>query len=224
MSFKFLFKYIVIGDSGVGKSCLLLQFTQHKFQTVHEVTIGVEFGSRMVDIDGEQIKLQVFDTAGQETFRSIARSYYRGAAGALLVYDVTRRETFEHLAAWLRDAREYSSPELVVIVVGNKCDLEAERHVATEEGQKFAEENGLVFLETSANTAHNVEKAFVTVATDVIKKINTGVIDPHTYPGIKLGPSFSQSNPNAAKQQQQQQSIDLYSEETSKSSEGGCSC
>jgi len=175
----------------------------------------------MVQIDDQQIKLQVFDTAGQETFRSIARSYYRGAAGALLVYDVTRRETFEHLAAWLRDAREYSSPELVVIVVGNKCDLDSQRQVSTEEGQKFAEENGLVFLETSAMSAHNVEKAFVSVASDVIKKIDSGVIDPHTYPGIKLGPSYIQSHPAAAKQQQQ--SVDLYAD-NNKKSEGGCAC
>jgi len=177
----------------------------------------------MVQIDDQQIKLQVFDTAGQETFRSIARSYYRGAAGALLVYDVTRRETFDHLSTWLRDAREYSSPELVVIVVGNKCDLEAERQVPTEEGQKFAEENGLVFLETSANTAQNVEKAFVSVANDVIKKIDTGVIDPHTYPGIKLGPAYIQNNPGAAKQQQQQ-SVDLYADNSQKGGSGGCAC
>jgi len=223
MSFKFLFKYIVIGDSGVGKSCLLLQFTEHKFQTVHEVTIGVEFGSRMVQIDDQQIKLQVFDTAGQETFRSIARSYYRGAAGALLVYDVTRRDSFEHLSTWLRDAREYSSPELVVIVVGNKCDLEAERQVPTEEGQKFADENGLVFMETSAMSAKNVERAFVSVANDVIKKINDGVIDPNTYPGIKLGPAYIQSNPEAA--QAQKQNVVLTASTPAKESKsGGCGC
>ena len=227
-SYKFLFKYIVIGDSGVGKSCLLLQFTDHKFQTVHEVTIGVEFGSRTVQIDDQQIKLQVFDTAGQETFRSIARSYYRGAAGALLVYDVTRRETFQHLAGWLRDAREYSSPELVVIVVGNKSDMAAERQVTTEEGERFAAENNLVFLETSAKTAANVEEAFVSVAASVIKKIDDGVIDPRTYPGIKLGPAFVQSNPAAAKaQQQQQQNVVLLTApapEKDSASGSGCGC
>lgn len=223
-SYKFLFKYIVIGDSGVGKSCLLLQFTDHKFQTVHEVTIGVEFGSRTVQIDDQQIKLQVFDTAGQETFRSIARSYYRGAAGALLVYDVTRRETFQHLAGWLRDAREYSSPELVVIVVGNKSDMAAERQVTTEEGERFAAENNLVFLETSAKTAANVEEAFVSVAASVIKKIDDGVIDPRTYPGIKLGPAFVQSNPAAAKAQQQQNVVLLTAPAPEKDSASGSGC
>lgn len=168
------------------------------------------------------------DTAGQETFRSIARSYYRGAAGALLVYDVTRRETFQHLAGWLRDAREYSSPELVVIVVGNKSDMAAERQVTTEEGARFAAENNLVFLETSAKTAANVEEAFVSVASSVIKKIDSGVIDPRTYPGIKLGPAFVQSNPAAAKaQQQQQQNVVLLTTpapEKDGASGSGCGC
>ena len=138
------------------------------------------------------------------------------------MYDVTRRETFEHLSTWLRDAREYSSPELVVIVVGNKCDLESERQVSTEEGQKFAEDNGLVFMETSAMSAKNVEKAFVSVATDVIKKIDSGVIDPHTYPGIKLGPLYIQSNPEAAKLQQQ--NVVLTAQNPNKESGGGCPC
>ena len=135
MSYAYLFKYIIIGDTGVGKSCLLLQFTDKRFQPVHDLTIGVEFGARMVNIDSRQIKLQVrkcaaegrsgdplvpvtrhtsdhwatvqiWDTAGQESFRSITRSYYRGAAGALLVYDIARRETFNHLTRWLEEAKQ----------------------------------------------------------------------------------------------------------------------
>ena len=98
---QFLFKYIVIGDSGVGKSCLLLQFTDKRFEVTHDLTIGVEFGTRVCDVDGQSIKFQIWDTAGQESFRSITRAYYRGACGALLVFDVTRKETFEHVASWL---------------------------------------------------------------------------------------------------------------------------
>merc|ERR1712226_894021 len=120
MSYAFLFKYIIIGDTGVGKSCLLLQFTDKRFQPVHDLTIGVEFGARMVNIDNKQIKLQIWDTAGQESFRSITRSYYRGAAGALLVYDITRRETFDHLATWLDDARQHSGSNMVIMLIGNK--------------------------------------------------------------------------------------------------------
>ena len=98
MSYSYLFKYIIIGDTGVGKSCLLLQFTDKRFRHDHDLTIGVEFGSRMLRLEDKEIKLQIWDTAGQESFRSITRSYYRGAAGALLVYDITRRDTFSHLS------------------------------------------------------------------------------------------------------------------------------
>merc|ERR1712214_167019 len=110
MSYSYLFKYIIIGDTGVGKSCLLLQFTDKRFQPVHDLTIGVEFGARMINIEGKQIKLQIWDTAGQESFRSITRSYYRGAAGALLVYDITRRDTFNHLTTWLEDRGNIPTP------------------------------------------------------------------------------------------------------------------
>jgi len=123
------FKYIIIGPSGVGKSCLLLQFTDKRFHTDHDLTIGVEFGARIVTIDGKQIKLQIWDTAGQESFRSITRSYYRGAHGALLVYDITRRETFNHLKGWLTEVREHSNKEMVIMLIGNKNDLEHTREV-----------------------------------------------------------------------------------------------
>ncbi|XKL59540.1 hypothetical protein PGB90_000556 [Kerria lacca] len=117
MSYAYLFKYIIIGDTGVGKSCLLLQFTDKRFQPVHDLTIGVEFGARMITIDNKQIKLQIWDTAGQEAFRSITRSYYRGAAGALLVYDITRRDTFNHLTTWLEDARQHSNSNMVIMLI-----------------------------------------------------------------------------------------------------------
>jgi Ras-related protein Rab-2A len=158
MSYDYLFKYIIIGDTGVGKSCLLLQFTDKRFQPVHDLTIGVEFGARMVTVDGRPIKLQIWDTAGQESFRSITRSYYRGAAGALLVYDITRRETFNHLASWLEDARQHANPNMSIMLIGNKCDLAHKRAVSKEEGQQFAKEHGLLFLEASARTAQNVEE------------------------------------------------------------------
>merc|ERR1712170_315611 len=161
MSYAYLFKYIIIGDTGVGKSCLLLQFTDKRFQPVHDLTIGVEFGSRTITIDDNQIKLQIWDTAGQEKFRSITRSYYRGAAGALLVYDITRRDTFEHLQSWLEDCRRYSNKDIVIMLIGNKSDLSNKRAVSKEEGESFAAKNGLTFLETSAKTAENVEAAFI---------------------------------------------------------------
>merc|ERR1719270_304071 len=114
----------------------------------------------MVQIDERQIKLQIWDTAGRESFRSITRSYYRGAAGALLVYDITRRETFNHLTRWLEEARQNSHQNMVIMLIGNKSDLENRRQVSTEEGEAFAQKHGLMFLETSAKTAENVEEAF----------------------------------------------------------------
>ncbi|KAJ6717175.1 RAS-RELATED PROTEIN RABB1C-LIKE [Salix koriyanagi] len=188
MSYDYLFKYIIIGDTGVGKSCLLLQFTDKRFQPVHDLTIGVEFGARMVTIDTRPIKLQIWDTAGQESFRSITRSYYRGAAGALLVYDITRRETFNHLASWLEDARQHANPNMSIMLIGNKCDLAHRRAVTKEEGEQFARENGLLFLEASARTAQNVEEAFIGTAGKILQNIQDGVFDvSNESSGIKVG-------------------------------------
>jgi len=192
MSYAYLFKYIIIGDTGVGKSCLLLQFTDKRFQPVHDLTIGVEFGARMINIEGKQIKLQIWDTAGQEAFRSITRSYYRGAAGALLVYDITRRDTFNHLTTWLEDARQHSNSNMVIMLIGNKSDLEARRDVKREEGEAFAREHGLIFMETSAKTAANVEEAFINTAREIYDKIQEGVFDINNEAnGIKIGPQHS---------------------------------
>ncbi|SBS91070.1 ras-related protein Rab-2, putative [Plasmodium malariae] len=197
--YEYLFKYIIIGDTGVGKSCLLLQFTDKRFRADHDLTIGVEFGARLINLDNKQIKLQIWDTyaykkknnntAGQESFRSITRSYYRGAAGALLVYDITRRETFNHLNRWLDEVRQNSNPHMAIILVGNKCDLER-REVSVEEGAQFARQNGLIFLETSAKTAKNVEEAFIYTARKIYDNILEDVYDlsNESY-GIKYGPT-----------------------------------
>lgn len=168
--YSYLFKFIIIGDEAVGKTCLLLQFTDKRYRTTHQVTVGVEFGSRTVDIQGKLIKLQCWDTAGQDRFRSIIRSYYRGAAGALLVYDITRRDSFEHISNWLQEARGNADPELVITLVGNKCDKAADRQVSYEEGHAFAHRYGLYFLETSAVSGHMVDEAFTVTAKLVYQK------------------------------------------------------
>ena len=179
----YVFKYIIIGESGVGKSCLLLQFTDKRFEPLHDLTIGVEFGARMITIDGKNIKMQIWDTAGQESFRSITRSYYRGACGALLVYDITRAETFSHLQTWLEDAKANSNTPMTIMLIGNKCDLESKRQVKREDGEAFAKEHGLFFMETSAKTAHNVDESFIETANHIYKDVKNGVIDPVSVMG-----------------------------------------
>lgn len=197
---SYVFKYIIIGDSGVGKSCLLLQFTDKRFEPLHDLTIGVEFGARMITIQGSNVKLQIWDTAGQENFRSITRSYYRGASGALLVYDVTRRETFMHLQSWLTDAKANANTAIVIMLIGNKCDLESKRQVSREEGESFARRNGLVFMETSAKTAQNVDDAFLKTATLIYESVQTGVIDSAVVSG-KPSPSAT-TNVNRPRDEQ----------------------
>jgi len=168
--YSHLFKFIIIGNEAVGKTCLLLQFTDKRYQTSHQVTVGVEFGSKTVEVSGKMIKLQCWDTAGQDRFRSIVRSYYRGAAGALLVYDITRRDSFEHITQWLTEARNHADPDLVITLVGNKCDKAADRQVTFEEGRLFAQQYGLYFVETSAVSGHMVDQAFHVTARLVDKK------------------------------------------------------
>ncbi|XP_065511152.1 ras-related protein Rab-4B isoform X2 [Caloenas nicobarica] len=168
-TYDFLFKFLVIGSAGTGKSCLLHQFIENKFKQDSNHTIGVEFGSKVVNVGGKTVKLQIWDTAGQERFRSVTRSYYRGAAGALLVYDIT-------------------SPNIVIILCGNKKDLDAEREVTFLEASRFAQENELMFLETSALTGENVEEAFLKCARTILNKIESGELDPERMgSGIQYG-------------------------------------
>lgn len=160
----------------MGKSCLLLQFTDKRFLTDHELTIGVEFGTRMIEVDGKKIKLQLWDTAGQESFRSITRSYYRGAQGALLVFDITKRSSFAHLQSWLEEVRRQGTDNMSVLLVGNKADLAADREVTREEAEQFAAANGLKYIETSAKTAQNVDAAFLSSAEEIYNKMKRGEI------------------------------------------------
>jgi Ras-related protein Rab-2A len=161
-----LFKLLIIGDSGVGKSCFLLQFIDGDFKEDHNVTIGVEYGAKTVTAAGKQIKLQIWDTAGQESFRAITRSFYRNANGVILMYDLTRAESFDNLDDWLREIRLNSDPDAVIYLVGNMLDLaDEEREVATEAASKFANEKKLDgFIEASAKTAEHVSEVFVKVA------------------------------------------------------------
>ncbi|XP_010428296.1 PREDICTED: ras-related protein RABA6a-like [Camelina sativa] len=157
----YLFKAVLIGDSAVGKSNLLSRFSKDEFRLDSKPTIGVEFAYRNVHVGDKIIKAQIWDTAGQERFRAITSSYYRGALGALLIYDITRRTTFENIKKWLFELRDFSNPDTVVVLVGNKSDLRQSREVEEDDGKNLAESEGLYFLETSALENVNVEEAFL---------------------------------------------------------------
>ena len=157
MSHTYQFKYIIIGDAAVGKSCIMLNFLDKRFRPEHDLTIGVEFGSKIVEIKDIKVKLQIWDTAGSESFKSITRSYYRSAAGCLLVFDITRRESFANLTEWLNEARFNGNSSMSIILVGNKSDLEDQRVISYEEGLRFAKDNGMNYLESNSKRLKNFQ-------------------------------------------------------------------
>ncbi len=184
---RLVVQLIVLGDSGAGKSCLLSRYAEGKFAEGFTTTIGVDFAIKTVDVDGVNVRLQLWDTAGQERFRAITASYYRVADAAMIVYDITKRSSFESLSFWLRDLWSYRSdpknPHVPVLLVGNKSDLSEERVVEIEEAQEFASRFGLDVLETSAKLDANVHDAFVAAVRPVVQqklRERGQYIDPHS--------------------------------------------
>ncbi|CAG0884209.1 unnamed protein product [Cyprideis torosa] len=169
-TYDYLFKLLLIGDSGVGKTCLLFRFSEDAFNSTFISTIGIDFKIRTIELDGKKIKLQIWDTAGQERFRTITTAYYRGAMGIMLVYDITNERTFDNIRNWIRNIEEHASSDVEKMILGNKCDMEDKRQVSKERGQSLAVEYGVRFLETSAKSAINVDEAFHTLARDIKTK------------------------------------------------------
>lgn len=175
--YDYLFKVVLIGDSGVGKSNLLSRFTRNEFCLESKSTIGVEFATRSIQVDGKTIKAQIWDTAGQERYRAITSAYYRGAVGALLVYDITKSVTFENVERWLKELRDHADSNIVIMLVGNKSDLRHLRSVQTDDAQAYCEKEGLSFIETSALESTNVEKAFQQILTEIYHIVSKKVMD-----------------------------------------------
>eukprot|EP01083_Nonionella_stella_P189826 702838_1 len=195
--YDYLFKLLLIGDSGVGKSCLLLRFADDTYTESYISTIGVDFKIRTIELEGKTIKLQIWDTAGQERFRTITSSYYRGAHGIIVVYDITDKDSFTNVEQWLKEIERYASENVNILLVGNKSDLETKRAVETETGKEFAEQNNkITFIEASAKNASNVERAFLTMATEIrslVPSASVGGASDNKQP-VNVGGRSLQSN------------------------------
>ncbi|MEE6515960.1 hypothetical protein FKM82_025132 [Ascaphus truei] len=175
--YDYLFKLLLIGDSGVGKSCLLLRFADDTYTDSYISTIGVDFKIRTVELEGKTIKLQIWDTAGQERFRTITSSYYRGAHGIIIVYDVTDQESFSNVQQWLEEIQRYASDNVDKLLVGNKSDLSNKKVVEYTAAKTYADSLHIPLLETSAKHSTNVEQAFVTMASEIKKRMGSGPSD-----------------------------------------------
>ena len=195
IDFNYLLKYIIIGDSAVGKSNILTQYVYEKFSEEFQSTLGVEFAAKNAVIDNKIYRIQIWDTAGAENFRSITRAYYKNTVCAFIVYDITKRETFENVQVWLDDIKNQCPQTVLLVLVGNKLDLENERQISYEEGESFAQKNNMYFFETSAKTGVNIENLFLKSAETINERIQEDFYDLSTGNcGIKIGNEVNSDN------------------------------
>ena len=187
INFNYLFKYIIIGDAAVGKSNLLLRYAHGQFKDEYQLTIGVEFGAKNISINDKIYRIQIWDTAGQENFRSITRAYYKNSVCALVVYDITNRDSFNNISNWIEDCKNQSPKTIFMVLVGNKSDLSDKRVISIDEGRELAEKYNMIFFETSAKTGDNVDLIFFKSAEEIAKKIDQGYYDLENDCGIKQG-------------------------------------
>jgi small GTP-binding protein len=194
--FDYSLKIVVIGDSGVGKTCLLLRFVRNEWEPDSQPTLGVEFLAKVVNTDNHRIQLQLWDTAGQELFRSVTRGYYRGSAGALVLFDLTSRHSFVSVDRWLRDLREVARPDLSIALIGNKVDLADRREVSLEEAREYAERNKIAYFETSAKSGDGVESAVNECVGQIEKKVDDGMLS--LAPNLEQTPLRTRPPPRAS--------------------------
>ena len=188
INFHYLLKYIIIGDSSVGKSNILLRYSQDRFSDEYQATIGVEFGAKNIEINNKIYRVQIWDTAGQENFRSITRAYYKNSVCAFVVYDISNRESFDNAQNWIEDCKTQSPKTIFLVLVGNKCDLESSRQVNYDEGMQLANNYKMLFYETSAKTGLNINEIFNKSVETIAEKINQGYYDLESdSSGIKVG-------------------------------------
>jgi small GTP-binding protein len=185
--YDYLYKFVLIGDSGVGKSNISSMFIRNEFNTESKSTIGVEFANSTIVVNKNKIRIQLWDTAGQERYRAITTAYYRNAVGIILIYDITSRKSFDNIVYWLREIKDHAPTNVTIYLIGNKCDLAHLRDVSTSEGAEYATKNNLKFVEISALTGSNVQKMFNDSAKDVFEKLNVDEIPlVLTHTSVKL--------------------------------------
>ena len=170
-NYDLIFKLVLIGDSGVGKTNILTRYTKNEFSLATQATVGVEFGSKIIKKNDKLIKLQIWDTAGQERYKSITSAYYKGSKGAFVVYDISRKPTFENVDKWIGELKTNASEDVLIMLVGNKSDLEDKREVQIDEVKKKAEQYKIAFCETSALEGKNIEQAFDSLIDEIAKKV-----------------------------------------------------
>ena len=204
LNFDYLLKFIIIGDSGVGKSNILLRYTRDKFNEEFQSTIGVEFGVKNMKIEDKIYRVQIWDTAGQENFRSITRAYYKNSVCACVVYEITSKKSFENIKSWIEDCKKQCPKTILLVLIGNKVDLENEREVSYEEGADFAKKYEMFFFETSAKTGKNIDEVFIKSTNEIAKKIGSGFYDINNENcGIKQG--FTTENINLSSKNSNEQ-------------------
>ena len=187
---KILHKKLCYNSKAVGKSNILSRYAKNTFKPNHEITIGCEFMAKNIQLKDKIIRIQIWDTAGQESFRSITRSYYKNSTCAFIVYDITFKKTFDNVIIWLNECRDMCYKNILICLIGNKIDLEDKREVTFEEGENFAKENNLLFFETSAKNGNNINEIFLETAKILMNKIEKGeILIENNNTGIKIGNS-----------------------------------
>lgn len=194
--YDYLFKILIIGDSGVGKSCLLLRFCDDTFTDSYLTTIGVDFKIKTIEIDDKIIKMQLWDTAGQERFRTITSSYYRGCHGIIIIYDITDSESFHNIKQWVNEISKYANKDVNKLLVGNKSDMEHKRKISTFSGEEYAQYLGIDFIETSAKNSVNVNEMFYKMVLEIKQRMKN---IPLTKPNIPIIPPISSNKMDTCK-------------------------
>ena len=185
--YEMMAKVILIGDSSVGKTNIMSKYLKNQFNENSKATVGVEFGSKLFKLNGHNIKAQIWDTAGQEKYKAITGAYYKGSKGAFVVYDITRKETFESVDKWINDLKSSGDPKLIIIIIGNKCDLEEKREILKEQGEEKAKSFGCAFLETSALSGDNIEKGFEMMISEIFKKYGNDSYEDDELGSVEKG-------------------------------------